>query len=133
MKYLLSITLIVFVGCRDHSPIPISNTLEIAIESRYTSYMLTLNKACRHDSISLVEFLKIDYIHDAAGYDHGFVLYQLMKNSGDKEFSNALQKLNKSQLNTVRDYIEVGLDADDEGQQVLKLNFPLSASILNSK
>ena len=132
MKYLLSIAFIVFGGCTDHAPIPISNTLELAIESRYNSYVLTLNKACRHDSIALVEFLKIDYINDAAGYDHGYVLFQLMKNNGDKEFSNALKKLNKSQLNTVRNYIEVGLDADDEGQHMLNLNFPISASILNS-
>lgn len=90
-KHLFILGCILFYSYHEQPKIPVSNTLEIALGNRYSGYIGTLNKTFERDTTALLEFLKIDYIYDAAGYDHGFILFQLMKTYGNKDFAHALQ------------------------------------------
>ncbi|PUZ19291.1 hypothetical protein GA0116948_1307 [Chitinophaga costaii] len=124
---------ILLFSCKEQPKIPISNTLEIALGKRYSAYVNNLNKAFEKDSTALLYFFKIDYINDAAGYDHGYILYQLIKIYGDEKFANALQKTTAKGLQNVSQYVEVGIDANDRQKNEMKINYPISSNILKIK
>jgi hypothetical protein len=133
-KLLLVFIYLLLYGCKDRPKIPISNTLEIVLDNhnKYSEYVTLLNKASEEDSIALLNFFKIDYINDAAGYDHGFMLLQLLKIYGDKKFANVLQMTTDRDLNMVSQYFEVGIDSNSDHQnEELKRNYPISSDILN--
>ncbi|HET6226473.1 MAG TPA: hypothetical protein VFF27_09360 [Bacteroidia bacterium] len=70
-KKIFILICILLCSCKEQPLIPVSNTLEIALGDKYPDYVSDLNKAYGKDSVALLEFLKIDDIYDAAGYDHG--------------------------------------------------------------
>ncbi len=115
-----------------NSQIPISNNIEIALGIKNNrNYILLLNKSIDGDSISLSKFLKIDYIYDAAAYDHGYILLQLLEKIGDTQLSKELQKLNKTEIKTVQNYFNLGMDGiDSQEVQQLQKNYPKSFEIL---
>jgi len=129
-KQLFILISILFYGCQEQPKIPISNTLEIALGNKYSTYVCKLNKAFKKDTTALLDFFKINYINDGAGYDHGFILFQLMKVYGDREFSNTLQKTTESELSDLRQYFEVGIDANDKYKDEMKKEYPNSSDIL---
>ena len=124
---------ILFYGCIKQSKIPISNTLEIGLGDRYNEYINVLNRAYDGDSIALGEFLKIDHISDGAGYDHGYVLLQLIKVQGDEKFAETLEKMDDKTVQTVCQYVEVGVDSNDKDRDDLKVNYPKVVAILKFK
>lgn len=134
MKKLLFVLIcILFYSCNEQPKIPISNTLEIALDnhSKYSEYVRTLNKAFEKDSTALLNFFKIDYIYDAAGYDHGYIIFQLLKIYGDKKFANILQKATKKDLIYVSQYFEGGIDSNSDSQNdEIKIRYPISSKIL---
>src|SRR6185295_17050066 len=99
LKIYLLLSLVALASCMSKPVIPISNTLEIALGDRYSKYVSLLNKSASNDTTALVEFLMIENIYNGAGYDHGWVLTELMKKLGDKQFSDGLIKVNRKQLN----------------------------------
>ncbi|MFK7115709.1 hypothetical protein V3468_14925 [Flavobacterium oreochromis] len=122
-----------YFSCQQQSKIPISNNLEIALGDRYDEYTINLNKAYNNDSIALSNFLKIDYINDAGGYDHGYVLFLLIKKLGDDNFSKVLKKMDDKTIKNVYQYIEIGVDASDKNKNYLEKNYPKVIDILKSK
>ena len=134
MKQNLIILICIFLfSCVEKSQIPIPNTLEIALGNKYSDYVSNLNKAYKKDSSALLKLFKIDYINDAAGYEHGFILYQIMNTYDDKIFSTVLQRLSARELNTVKLYFEVGIDANDKYKYEMKEHYPLSSNTLQIK
>lgn len=129
-KSLIIVICLLFYGCKEQSQIPISNTLELALGDNYSSYVENLNKAYAKDNSATLKILKVDYIYDAGGYDHGYVLYQLMKRYSDKEFSILLNSMSKKDLTAVSQYIEVGLDANDTKRGQVKIDYPICSNIL---
>jgi hypothetical protein len=132
-KQLFILVCLFFCSCQEQPKIPVSNTLEVALGNRYSEYVTLLNKAFKKDTTVLSDFLKIDYIYDAAGYDHGFILFELMKIYGDKEFSYTLGKMSSNNLKNVSQYFEVGLDANDTHKIEMKKEYPISYEILRLK
>jgi hypothetical protein len=126
-KYWLFI-FIVFNSCTSKPLIPISDTLETSLHENYSNYVLLLNKSINGDTTALNEFLIINNIYDVAGYDHGWVLIELMKKLGDKQFSNGIAKLNSKQFSNLKEYFRVGLD---ENSQTLKLSksYPITFNL----
>ncbi|GEM59274.1 MULTISPECIES: hypothetical protein [Flavobacterium] len=122
-----------YLSCQQQPKIPISNNLEIALGDRYDEYIINLNKAYENDSISLSNFLKIDYINDAGGYDHGYVLFLLIKKLGDENFAKILGKMDDKTIKNVYQYIEVGVDASDKNKNDLEKNYPKVIGLLKSK
>lgn len=122
-----------FYGCMKQPKIPISNTLEIGLGDRYNEYVSVLNRAYDGDTIALQDFIKIDYVNDGSGYDHGYVLLQLIKIIGDEKFAKTLQKMNNKTIKTVFQYIQVGVDASDKEKNNLEKNYPRVMIVLKSK
>ncbi|WP_281235087.1 hypothetical protein [Flavobacterium gelatinilyticum] len=130
-KIVIILICLLCYGCKEESRIPISNTLEIALGDNYSSYVTNLNLAYEKDRSAAIRILKIDYIYDAGGYDHGYILYQLIKRYSDNEFTAILKKLSRNDLITVNQYLEVGLDANDKKREEFKRDYPISLSVLN--
>jgi hypothetical protein len=120
------------IGCTQRSKIPIPNTLEISLGRKYNSYVNTLNNVYNKDKASLQSFLRINYINDAAGYEHGYILFQLLKVVGDENFVANLKKLNKEEVDIVTRYIEAGIDANDKYKDEIKISYPKVAEIILS-
>ena len=132
-RFSLFLFCILLLSCKEQPKIPISNTLEIGLGKRYSVYVNNLNKAFEKDSTALLKIFKVDFINDAAGYDHGYILYQLLKIYGDENFAKALQKSTAKEIKNVSQYIEVGIDANDRQREDMKTSYPNSSNILKMK
>ncbi|MBO7587498.1 MAG: hypothetical protein J6T13_10050 [Bacteroidales bacterium] len=62
------------------------------------------------DTTALKELLMINNIGDAAGYEHGDILIQLLENLGDDMYSNVLSTVPTTQKIKLQDYFCVGMD-----------------------
>jgi hypothetical protein len=132
-KKIVILICILFCSCNKEPKIPIPNTLEIALGNNYSGYVMNMNNAFEKDSTAMLNLLKIDYIHDGGGYDHGYILFKLMKIYGDKKYSVILKKLSKNDLGQVSQYFEVGLDSNDKEREEMKVNYPICSEILEIK
>jgi hypothetical protein len=117
-------SLILFYSCQSKPHIPISDNLKIALGNKYPDYVSMLNKATLGDTFNVRKFLEIDYIGEGGGYDHGWVLVQLMKKVGDEKFVNALQSFDKKKLDNVKQYFEVGIDNGGNKNAILFNEYP---------
>lgn len=115
----------ILTSCTSKPVIPISNTLEIELNDRYPYYVKTLNNAASGDTVALTNFLMIKEIYDGATYDHGWVLIELMKKNGDKQFSDAIQKIDRSQKMKLNTYFHSGLDFNNEANILFK-QYPIT-------
>lgn len=132
-KFVISIFfLFISFGCKKHSKLPISNNLEIRLGSKLNEYISLLNGAYKNDSTSLVNFLSIQNIGGAAGYDHGYNLYEIMRSIGDTNFAKGLNNLDLEELNSVKNYLEVGMFNDEDYSIFLSNSYPKTARILNT-
>lgn len=113
--------------------IRVSENLLSSLSPDEATYLPLLSKAAKGDSIALVNFIKINSIEDATGYEHGFVIFQLMKEVGDVRFSKALSKLDASELRNISNYLEVGLDNDQANTALYEKNFRLSRNLLEGR
>jgi hypothetical protein len=131
LQYLFSFFISIGVlSCSQKPKIPISNTLEIALDKSYNDYVSTLNKAFEKDTLALKKIIEIKNIGGAAGYDHGWVLVQLMKNYGDEKFFTVLKGLNIQQLNNLKQYFEVGLDGIENSNDTFYRQYQKSLQYL---
>jgi hypothetical protein len=131
MKVLMLISVVLtFYACNEKPRIALSNTLEISLRDKYPSYVNLLNKSLDSDTAALLDFFKINQIYDAAGYDHGYILIQLMKKVGDKEYASILQKLDKNELSSVLQYFEVGIDGNERVEVEIENFFPITSKII---
>ena len=123
-NYIFFLFFVCFISsCYPKPKIPISNTLEIALDKHYSHYVRLLNGAMDSDSVALSNFLKINNIYDAAGYDHGWILIKIMKEVGDEKFSTILASLNTDQISNVKDYFRVGMMGEGNSNDTIATHF----------
>ncbi len=120
----------IFLSCNPKPKIPISETLKIALNGKYSNYVLLLNKSINNDSLALHQFVRIDYIEDAAGYDHGSVLVHLMEKIGDANYSKTLKSMSKIELNNIKNYFMVGIQGVGNSNDTLFRKFPTTFNYL---
>jgi hypothetical protein len=132
--YVSALFLIIFQSCYHKTPIPISNTLEIALDYRYNEYCDLLNQAWKNDTVAICKFFKINWIHDAAGYSHALILLKLVNKSNDDEIAFIFKSMSEYELTNLTQYIEVGLDQEsrDVKKELLR-NYPLTFNMLRDK
>ena len=127
----LSLIFLFLIGCSAKPKIPISESLELALDTTYPKYVALLNSSADKDPKSLKGFLEIDYIGGTAGYDHGWMIIQLMRQWGDKDFSSILETTTKSKQLTIKNYIEVGAQGSNmRMMDSLMKDFPRSFKLL---
>lgn len=122
-------TLILFISCTPKPAIEISNDLKVSLGTRYSDYVEKLNASADGDTSALNEFIRYNHIYNAAGYDHGWVLIELMKIVGDETFSNVLKQLNRDELRNVNSYMLGGLDVSYQNNTIVSRH-PESFKIL---
>jgi hypothetical protein len=111
MKFLFLIILsLPFCSPGRSQLIQVPESIEIALGSDFGKYTTQIEAACSGSNEALLSVLKIDFIFDGAGYDHGVVLIELLNHTGDDKFISTVHLLTESEKTTLRNYIEVGLD-----------------------
>jgi hypothetical protein len=121
---LYSLSTILFYSCQSKPQIPLSDNLKTALGNKYSGYVGMLNKSIKGDTVNMHSFLEIDYIGDGGGYDHGWVLVQLLKKVGDAKFVNVLHSLDKKKLLNVKEYFNVGIDNGGKKNKILFNDYP---------
>jgi hypothetical protein len=119
-----SVLTLLFYSCQSKPAIPISDNLKIALGNKYPGYIETLNKATKGDTLNIRRVLEIDYIGGGGGYDHGWLLVQLMKKIGDEKFVSILHSFDKMKLENVKHYFEVGIDNGEKKNEILFNDYP---------
>ena len=132
MKNLFLMLWVSFAGCLSHPKIPISDTLENGLQDHYMQYVSLLNRAYNNDTDALNNFLKIDYVWDAAGYDHGGIVVELLVKCVDSAFYRSLNRLSAKELNFVSSYFRVGLEYScDVPIDSIIQNYPKTYALLH--
>lgn len=123
---------VVYISCKQPSAIPLTDNIQSAFTNShdYDSYVEKLNKSYKGDTTALSEFLEIDIFEDAAVYDHGMILCELMRINGDRNFANELKKKDSLKLITVSKYIKAGIDLYGDPKTPINLQFPESSKLL---
>ena len=75
---------------------------------RGIDYCEILSTATKGDEESIRELLLLE-IYDAAGYDHGAVIVDLIKIVGEDKVIRAIEAMNCEQKTSITSYIEAGL------------------------
>ena len=91
----------------------IPDNLEIQLRERasYRHYVKLVNQAMAKDTIALRELLMVDDIGDAASYEHGDILIQLLENLGDEHYSRVLSSIPTKQKEAfLQSYFCAGMD-----------------------
>lgn len=107
------IVIVVFsVSCiRPALVIPDTLELQLRVRDSYRHYVKLVNRAMAKDTIALRELLMIDDIGDAASYEHGDILIQLLENLGDEHYSKVLSSIPTKQKKLfLQGYFRAGMD-----------------------
>jgi hypothetical protein len=91
----------------------IPDNLEIKLRDKksYHHYVKLVNRAMAKDTIALRELLMMNDIGDAASYEHGDILIQLLENLGDEHYSKVLSSIPTKQKEVfLQSYFEAGMD-----------------------
>lgn len=106
------IIIVVFSVSCNRPALVIPDTLELQLRNRdsYRHYVKLVNRAMAKDTIALQELLMIDDLSDAACYEHGDILIQLLENLGDEQYSKVLSSIPTKQKVFLRGYFEAGMD-----------------------
>ncbi|MBU3662557.1 MAG: hypothetical protein FGM41_05090 [Bacteroidetes bacterium] len=103
--------------------------MKTGLGDRYSDYVKLINKSASGDGEALVLFLQYQNIDDGAGYDHGWVLIELMKKVGDEQFSDALLNLSPTQVDHVKNYFNAGFDVHTKTDKLFN-EYPKTFKVL---
>jgi hypothetical protein len=98
-------------SCNNKANINVSQLLSYNASNKGINYCHMLREALTGQSDKVESFLKLE-IHDAAGYDHGIVLSEVVDYFGEEKFIELSAGLTKGQKEAVLSYIEVGVNYD---------------------
>ena len=92
-----------------------------------------LNKAIAKDANSIKQLTLLDF-GDAAGYDHGTVIVDLIDLIGEEKFIQSLGAINEKQKNKLNSYLIVGIEYGNNPNlqgKTVKEAFPKIYDFLN--
>lgn len=132
---LLSFIVFMCYACCEHKEIngiEVSELLLVVSEEQNIDYCKLLNEAIKgnESSIKKIALLKID---DAAGYDHGAVLVDLIEVIGEDKFIESIKTINHSEKKRIKGYLEVGIEYGGNPNiqdETLKEVFPIINEVL---
>ena len=125
----LSLLLLIFTscqnGCNKVKEIEVSSLLINYSKNKNINYCNILSSAIKGNDKSIIKLVKLE-IFDAAGYDHGIVIVDLITYIGEDKFINSLpHKLNDKEKGLLAGYLKVGIEYNDKlTQKKLNLVFP---------
>lgn len=112
-------------SCVDVKKIEVSSLLIRYSKDNDIDYCRILKSAIKGNDASIYNLVKLN-IYDAAGYDHGIVIVDLISYIGENKFINSVKnKLNDKEKSILADYLKVGIEYNNKlKQKDLKLVFP---------
>ena len=134
LVFLLWTYLVSDTGDRYVNGIYVSKLLRISSNRKYTAnYCELLNKAIAKDANSIKQLTLLDF-GDAASYDHGTVIVDLIDLIGEEKFIQSLGTINEKQKNKLSSYLIVGIEYGNNPNlqgKTVKEAFPKIYDFLN--
>ena len=120
-------------NCSNAAKIEVSDLLYEYSQQHSNNYCELLRKSVQGDreAIKKLSLLRID---DAAGYDHGAVLVELVRFIGEEKYVSSIITITPAEKKTIRSYIDVGLEYEkspNSGYKSIKTTFPSLYDFLN--
>lgn len=109
LKIILFVILFVFISCKNNceiNGIEISELLKISTNKPYCELV---EKAINKDEQSLKEISELRIL-DGAGYEHGYVLIQIIEKIGEKKYVEIIKDFSTKEKETIYSYLRVGLE-----------------------
>ncbi|MCH7408065.1 hypothetical protein MM239_01550 [Belliella sp. DSM 111904] len=100
------------ISCKNNcgiSKIEVSELLEISANERSIDYCGILIKALNGNGESIKELSLMEF-QNAAGYNHGAVLVELILITGEMKYLESILGINSEQRNLIKSYVDVGLE-----------------------
>lgn len=137
LKLLLYIISFMCFACSDGrkviNGIEVSELLLSASEEQNIDYCKLLNESTEGNDGSIRKLVLLKF-YDAAGYDHGAVLVDLIELIGEDKFIYSLTTTNCEEKKRIIGYIEVGLEYGNNAnlqKQTFREAFPKIYKFLN--
>lgn len=107
MKYLIIIIIVFMFSCQRECIIDnITVSENLIINSN--GYCELISDALNGDKKSIEKICLMEF-HGSVGYDHGYVLVNLINKIGTEQFMNSLKDLDYNQKQILKSYIDIGL------------------------
>lgn len=127
--FILNVIIIFFCinlipSCKDSCNIrgiEVSELLSVSAKEKHINYCALLKTALDNNKEAVKELSLLEF-YDAAGYDHGSVLVDLILLIGEEKYIESISTFNPNQKKLVKSYIEVGL-LYGENQNLVGKNF----------
>ncbi|KAA1242523.1 hypothetical protein F0000_25150 [Aquimarina sp. RZ0] len=108
----ITILIIILVSCSGANKeciqgIKVSELLESATTNY--SYCSLIKKSIDLDSEALIKISTLP-VFDAAGYEHGYVLINIVEKIGEDKYIAIISNIKKEDKKTIKSYLEVGLE-----------------------
>lgn len=106
--FILSI-LFVFNSCRNSceiNGIKISELIKVATDEPYCDLV---KLSLENDVTALKKISRLN-IRDGAGYEHGYIMIQIIENIGEKKYTNAIKDFSTTEKKDIYSYLQVGLE-----------------------
>lgn len=110
-----------------------TDLLASVVHNRNYNYCKLLEQSLNEDSNAIKSLALLNF-SDAAGYDHGAVLVEVIFKIGEKTFINAIECISKEQKAAIEGYLSVGLEYGYRKEcenKTVKQVFPDVYSFLN--
>ncbi len=93
--------------------------------------MQLLNRAYDNDTVALRTFLAIDWMDDAAGYNHAFMVSNILEQKNDATLLPILKTMDVTEMVSLKSYLQVAID-QSSGNVLKKLRVicPRSVEVL---
>jgi len=132
-----SLFFLLFANCHRHKVV---NGIEVSVillstaKENKVDYCNLLKEAIEGSEKSIRE-LTLLIFYEAAGYDHGSVIVDLIEVVGEDKFTKSLMRLSPEEKQLVKGYISVGLEYGNnqkyKANNSLEKVFPIIYSFLN--
>ncbi len=101
-------------------------------EKQGVNYCELVEKSFNHNTKAVKQLSLLNF-ENSAGYEHGEVVVKLVLQIGEKEFLDALQGINKSEMIKIESYLDVGLEYGNSNLKgrTIKQAFPEVYLFLN--
>lgn len=105
-------TLVNVISCSERckiNNIEVSELLGSVSHQKNIEYCELLKQALKKNKSAIREISLLEF-DNAVGYDHGYVLVELILSVGEETYIEVIKPLNSTQKNLVLSYLEVGIE-----------------------
>lgn len=118
----------IFKNSCTYGTIYVSPTLYEAAQNKDCNYCELVECSLNNSTRCILNISKINNINNAAGYEHGEVMLQLIDSLGQDYYINVIENLNRDERRNLLGYLSVGLQYNSS-----KINIDRVIDYLNKR